>query len=110
MAKPRRPSLEAFAQSGEAIEHEATATIPTPLPASKAVELVQQNTPAPVPTPVKPRRDREHTSLYLSKKVIKTIKEIGLQYDRKPHDLYLEGINLMLAQYGKPSIGELSEK
>lgn len=99
MAK-QRPSLEAFAQG---------ATSPTPEPAApaatpgKVVELVQ---PAAAP---KARKDRPHTTLYLSKRVQKAIKEIALQYDRKPHDLYLEGINMMLTHYGRPTIAEISE-
>jgi hypothetical protein len=112
MAK-QRPSLEAFAQTGDAIQHQQEPAAPAP--ASKVVELIQ---PTPAPTPAAPpppaaakaRREREHTSLYLNKKVLRAIKEIALQYDRKPHDLYLEGINLMLAQYGKPSIEDLSRE
>jgi hypothetical protein len=41
--------------------------------------------------------------------VQRVIKESALQYDRKPHDLYLEGINLMLTQYGRPSIDDISK-
>ena len=95
MAK-QRPSLEAFAQAGGAS--------PTPAPARQAV------TPQPA-VPVPPaKKDRPHTTLYLDRKVQRAIKEIALQYDLKAHDLYLEGINLMLAQYGRPPIDELIKK
>ena len=50
-----------------------------------------------------------HTSLYLHPNVRKAIREIAFQYDLKPHDLYLEGIDLMLAKYAKPSTSELSK-
>jgi hypothetical protein len=50
-----------------------------------------------------------HTSLYLSPGVRKAIRDIAYQLDRKPHDLYMEGIDLMLARYGKPSSKELSK-
>lgn len=110
MAK-QRPSLEAFAQTGDAIQHHQEPAAPVPAP--KVVELIQPTptpTAPPPPAATKARREREHTSLYLNKKVLRAIKEIALQYDRKPHDLYLEGINLMLAHYGKPSIEDLSRE
>ncbi len=98
MAK-QRPSLEAFAQS-------ATATPPAAaVPAGNVVELAP---PAPVATSA--RKDRPHTTLYLPKKVQRAIKEIALQYDCKPHDLYLQGINMMLAHYGRPSIDDISKE
>ena len=50
-----------------------------------------------------------HTSLYLHPAVRKAIREIAFQYDRKPHDLYLEGIDMMLTKYSKPSVAELSK-
>lgn len=54
---------------------------------------------------------RSHTSLYLSKDVQHAIAEIALAYRiKKPHDLYIEGINLMLAKYGRPSVEEIDGK
>lgn len=91
MAKGR-PSLEAFAQDAE--------------PKGNIVELKAAEAEV---VPAK-RKAPSHSSLYLDKAVVKAIKEIALQYDRKPHDLYLEGINLMLVKYGRPSIEELSRK
>ena len=52
----------------------------------------------------------QHTSLYLSPEVRRAIKEIAFTYDKKPHDLFIEGINLMLAKYGKAGSQELSQK
>ena len=52
----------------------------------------------------------KHTSLYLSPEVRQAIREIAFQYDRKYHELYLEGIDLMLAKYGKPTSKELEQK
>lgn len=46
----------------------------------------------------------KHTSLYLPPETQRAIKEIAFQYDRRPHDLYIEGINMMLAKYGKPPV------
>ena len=103
MAK-HRPSLEAFAQAG---------TQPTEPPAAEAAKVVElkqppQSTSIPVPT-AHGRKDRPHVSLYLDKKVQRAIKEVALQYDKKPHDLYLEAIDLMLTHYGRASIKDLSK-
>ncbi len=97
MAKPR-PSLESFAQA-------AVPTAVPPLPAQAP------SSPDQEPTAVVKglRKDRPHTTLYLDKRAIKAIKEIALQYDRKPHDLYLEGIDMMLTHYGRPSLKDLSK-
>ncbi len=103
MAK-HRPSLEAFAQAG------TQPAAPTAGEAARVVELKQppQNISAPVPT-AHGRKDRPHVSLYLDKKVQRVIKEVALQYDKKPHDLYLEAIDLMLTHYGRASIKDLSK-
>jgi hypothetical protein len=102
MAK-HRPSLEAFAQAG------TQPAVPTAAEAAKVVELKQApQSSAPVPT-THGRKDRPHVSLYLDKKVQRVIKEVALQYDKKPHDLYLEAIDLMLTHYGRASIKDLSK-
>jgi hypothetical protein len=58
----------------------------------------------------KQSRTASHTSLYLHPNVRRAIREIAFQFDKKPHDLYLEGIDLMLAKYGKPTSAELGNK
>lgn len=105
MAKHQRPSLEAFAQIGQAE------------PAAPAAQVVELKQPEAPPASVgqgapkaRVRSDASHTTLYLDKAVRKVIKEIALHFDRKPHDLYLEGIDLMLAHYGRPSIKQISGK
>jgi hypothetical protein len=90
MSKPR-PSLEAL----------AGAVAPTP----------HNVVPGPGSKPAKPpalRKDKPHVSLYLDKRVQKVIKEIALAYDRKPHDLYVEAVNLMLRSYGKGTVAEIA--
>ena len=89
-----RPSLDAFAN---AVPAEEAPALHQPAEAPGRVS-------APPAEPAKARRDRPHTTLYLDKATQRTIKEIALQYDRKVHDLYLEGINMMLRHYGKPPI------
>lgn len=104
MAK-QRVSLEALAKQGTEPE---PAVVPAgqPVAAGQAGEVVEFRLGQPEPGRGA-RKDRPHTTLYLDKKVQKVIKEIALQYDRKPHDLYIEGINLMLRHYGRPSVKDI---
>jgi hypothetical protein len=88
--KQLRPSLEAIA--GGVVPK--LATDPEP------VEAV-----AP-PPPV--RRGVLHTSIYIDKRVQRVIREIAFVYDLRPHDIYLEGIDLVLKRYGRPSIAEIA--
>ena len=66
--------------------------------------------PAPVPANGHRRPFTPHTSVYLSKPVLREIKRIAVDFDRKPHDVLIEAINLVLAKYGRPSIAELEGK
>ncbi len=94
MAK-QRPSLEAFAAGLSETREKDNAVVP--------LAVVPKNEPAPAA-----RKDRSHVSLYLDKAVQKAIKAIALEYDRKPHDIYLEAVNLVLARYGRPPIDEIT--
>jgi len=80
----------------------AKAVAPTFTPENNVVTLKHDN--------VTTSQRAQHTSLYLTPEVRQAIREIAFQFNRKPHDLYMEGIDLMLAQYGKPSSKELSKK
>lgn len=91
MSKPR-PSLELFAST---VAPRSDNVVLGPHPAAKLE-------PAPV------RKDKPHLSLYLDKRVQKVIKEIALAYDRRPHDLYIEGVNMLLKSYGKPTVAEIA--
>src|SRR5689334_20442474 len=54
------------------------------------------------------RSDKPHASLYLDRRVIRVLKEIALPYDKKVHDLLVEGVNLVLKKYGRPSVEEIT--
>jgi hypothetical protein len=49
---------------------------------------------------VRVRRERPHASLYCHPRVFAVIRDLANAQRRKPHDLYIEGLRLMLAQYG----------
>jgi hypothetical protein len=85
---------------------------PTPAARSVVVPLVQPEPAAAAPEAVPAakgegrgvRRDKPHTTVYLDPAVRLAIKRIALDYNKKPHDLMLEGIDMMLIKYtGKPA-------
>jgi hypothetical protein len=49
-----------------------------------------------------------HMSLYVGKRVQRVLKEIALEYDRKPHDILIEAVDLVLQRYGRPTVAKLS--
>lgn len=103
MAK-QRASLETMMQAAQ-----EPAPQPQPVPQGRLVELVQPPAPALTEKPRAVRKDKPHTTLYLGKKARKVVKEIALQFDTTPQALYLEGIDMMLAKYGRPSLKSLEE-
>jgi hypothetical protein len=46
------------------------------------------------------RREKPHVSLYAHPRTLDAIRDLALAQRKKPHDLYLEGLRLMLARYG----------
>lgn len=47
------------------------------------------------------RYEKPHASVYAHPKVFKALREIAVAQDCKPHDLYLEGLRLVLRQHGR---------
>jgi hypothetical protein len=65
----------------------------------------------PAAKPAKPppvRKEKPHVNVHLDKRVQRIIKEIAFAYDVKAHDLYIEGINLMLKRYGKGTVADIA--
>ena len=50
------------------------------------------------------RKDKPHTTIFLDHAVRTAIKRIALDYNKKPHDLMLEGIDMMLTKYAGKTI------
>lgn len=98
MAKPKRPSL------ADIMEKEQEAAAPAPRPSAKVLPMVPPAEAAPTPAAPHAKQGREgaskpHTTLYLDPAVRHAIKRIALDYHKKPHDLLLEGVDMMLVQY-----------
>jgi hypothetical protein len=49
---------------------------------------------------VRVRREKPHISFYAHPRVFQAIRDLANAQRKKPHDLYVEGMRLMLAQYG----------
>jgi hypothetical protein len=56
------------------------------------------------------KQGRTHTTLYLHSRVLREIRDIANHFDRKPHELLIEGVNMMLAHYGRASVEQLSKE
>src|SRR5215212_2509814 len=91
MAKPQG-SLESMMR---ARIDEAPARKARPAKAPKAAPIA-----APAPAPETPAKV-EKVSLYVPKAAYKFIKQTALDFDKKPHDLLIEGIEMVLARHGK---------
>ena len=94
MAKKPAVSLAALTESAAPAADEA----------GKDVALERDDATTSQRDNVKTLNRLKHTSLYLPPETQRAIKEIAFQFDRRPHDLYIEGINMMLAKYGKPPV------
>jgi hypothetical protein len=59
--------------------------------------------------PQRPLTSAPHTSLYIGKNVQRALRGIALEYDREMHDVLLEGVDMVLQRYRRPTIAELTD-
>ena len=50
---------------------------------------------------IRQRVEKPHASIYAHPKVFKAIREIAAAEGRKAHDIYMDGLRLVLQQYGR---------
>jgi hypothetical protein len=79
-----------------------------------SLDLTEVPAPAPpsanvIPFKHKSNPEVHHTSIYVPKVAYRKIREIAVTRDAKPHDIIMEGIDLVLAKYGHPSIADLKK-
>src|ERR1700678_958324 len=82
-------------------------------PAGEASNVVAMSGGEPAvkqPVKAKPRPDVHHTSIYVPKAAYRKIRDIASMGDRRPHDVIIEGIDLVLVKYGFPSVAELAKE
>jgi len=105
----KRPSVfDTLELTGGADEIPPTAPL---APAQSVEHTATPAAPSPAPTPVqksKPRGKPEvhHTSIYVPKAAFRRIRDIANNEDRKPHDVIMQGIDLLFAKYGFPSLAD----
>ena len=50
-------------------------------------------------------------SVYIGKGVQRAgVEPLALDFDRQPHNLHVEALDLLLTKYGRPTVSELSAK
>ena len=107
-----RPRDSVTTSERHAIEEPAQAEPPEPAPASlPRHDHASTLSRGPVNTrkrgnetsdgmKVRQRIEKPHASLYAHPRVFKKLREIAAAEDCKPHDLYIQGLRMVLASYG----------
>ena len=102
----KRPSLEALAQNAATSQRDDVTTFNNVVTSERDnVSTLQPHTG----TSKKALRAAPHMSLYVGKRVQRALKEIALEYDRKPHDILIEAVDMVLQRYGRPTVAELPD-
>lgn len=66
---------------------------------------------ASMPAPTAPAaKTYEKATVYLPRAAAKRLKQMALDHDKRVNDLLQEGVDLMLAKYGQPSLKEFEGK
>lgn len=92
-----KPSLELMMRSSAKAEPEEPAQRPPRKVASRVVTLPPPGAAEAASATV----EIDKITLYLPKPAYRFIKQTALDHDKKAHDVLLEGIELVLARYGK---------
>ena len=103
MAKPKRPVLADLTQNSLPQAPLSSVVVPIVQGASDTMRSARPETPG-IGTHLS---KFQRTSLYLDPVVHKTIKRIALDYNKKPHDLVVEGIEMMLLKYVGKTIKDI---
>ena len=73
----------------------------TPAKRPPKAKVVQLASPQGETAPAVAAPDIEKVTVYLPKPVYRFIKQTALELDKRPHDLLMQGIDMMLGQHGK---------
>lgn len=60
------------------------------------------------PAPKAGQAETKRASLYLPKAAHRQLRELAFTHDRAMHDYLLEGVDMVFAKYGMPSIADLT--
>lgn len=98
MAKPSPTIVGSYGEELRESNPQPKQANKTVVPMKKTVSRTKATDTAPEATvPVQ----IEKVTLYLPKPVYRYIKQKALDFDRKPHDLLIEGIEMLLRKDGK---------
>jgi hypothetical protein len=89
-AKKKPVSLEAMMADEPATVGEGAAVIVHPAVAPVA----------------KPAKTYEKATVYMPRAALKRLKLMGIEHDKRVNDFLQEGVEMMLAKYGQPSLKE----
>src|SRR5215207_1803468 len=91
------------AKSGSLSDMMAAQLAQKPITAKRKpkAKVVQLAPPQGETAPAAAAPDIEKVTVYLPKPVYRFIKQTALELDKRPHDLLMQGIDLMLGQHGK---------
>jgi hypothetical protein len=62
------------------------------------------------PPVVKTAPAYEKATVYLPRGAAKRLKQMALDHDKRVNDFLQEGVDMMLAKYGQPSLKEFGER
>ena len=57
-----------------------------------------------------PPKTYDKATVYLPRAALKRLKQMALDHDCRVNDFLQEGVDMMLAKYGQPSLGDFREK
>ncbi|MCF6371255.1 ribbon-helix-helix domain-containing protein [Rhizobium halophilum] len=85
------------------LEAQLAGHLPTDTSAAQSGENVVAFTPASKPA-------IEKATVYLPRAAMKRLKQMALDQDKRINDFLQEGVDLMFAKHGQPSLKEFEEK
>ena len=74
--------------------------------------MAADDAPAPQAAPAPPPKSAgiEKLTVYVPRAAAKRIKQMALDHDRRVNDFLQEGVDLMLAKYGQPSLRDFESR
>lgn len=99
MAAKHGPSLSEM-MAADLGQQPAKTPTPKKRPAPKA-KVVKLNPMPGEAAPVATAHEIEKVTVYLPKPVYRFIKQVALELEKRPHDLLMQGVDMMLSQHGK---------
>jgi hypothetical protein len=89
-----KPSLESMMRATEAPALPAGPGVDPPVVSRKVVAFTEARGTRTTP-------EIERVTLYIPKAAYRFVKQTALDHDMKAHDVLMEGVDLVLAKYGK---------